>query len=210
MKSLKLRKFSVEKLKIENIKAWISTLDRKTVVQNVTIASAFLAFLIFFFLPVLMYNKKISSDARKLKDKVGQGTVKIIRIPEMTRQKELFGARIKKVREQFFDVKESDQLIEIISTLAGEAAIQISASRPSVRTLEIPKPFGEKYMALSYDLVVEGPYHNLGMFINKLEHFGKHFAVHELSIVGGDTGTVNHQCTLVLTAFVKRPELVKP
>ena len=207
MTKFTLPKISLQKLSIENLKLWIASIDRKTLIQNLTIGGAFLGFLIFFFFPILIQNKRLSGEVGRLKERVRVAAVKIARIPEMTRQKELFGVRIKQIREQFFEAKESDQLIEIISTIASEAGVKISASRPASRNLELPSPFAEKYIALSYDLVMEGPYHNMGTFINKLERYPKHFAVHELEMAGGEKTSNTLQSTLVLTAFIKRPEI---
>ena len=207
MKKFTLPQISFQKLSIANLKLWIASIDRKTLIQNLTKGGAFLAFIIFFFIPILIQNKRLSGEVGRMKEKVRVATVKIARIPEMTKQKELFGVRIKQIREQFFEAKESDQLIEIISTVAGEAGVTISASRPASRNLELPSPFAEKYIALSYDLVMEGPYHNMGAFINKLERYPKHFAVHELETTGGEKASNVLQSTLVLTAFIKRPQI---
>lgn len=206
MKKLTLPKISLEKLTLANLKLWIASIDRKILIQNLTIGGAFLAFIIFFFFPLLIQNKRLSGEVNRLKETVRISTVKIGRIPEMAKQKEQFGARTKIIRAQFFETKESDQLIEIISIIASEAGVKISASRPAARNLELPKPFNESYVALSYDLVMEGQYHNMGAFVNKLERYPKHFAIHELQMVGSEKSLSVPQCTLVLTAFIKRPE----
>ena len=76
-----------------------------------------------------------------------------------------------------------------------------------MKSLEFPVPFSAMYVAISYELAVEGPYHNLGTFINRLEHYSKNLSVHALEITGGEKVATTHQATLVLTAFLKRPKI---
>lgn len=207
MNKISLPKISLEKLKIENIRLWLLSIDRKILIQNTIAVGGFLIFVLFFFLPILIHNKTVTQEVNRLRERIAQANVKITRIPEMTRQKELFGVRIKKIRAHFFETKEGDQLIEIISMTANESGTKINASRPSSRPLVLPSPFDQKYVPLSYELIVEGSYHSLGTFINKLESYSKHFAVHEVQIVGGGKDSSAHQCTLLLTAFVEQPQV---
>lgn len=204
---MKMKKFTFPKLSIEQLKTWIVLADQKTLIQNAIAAGSFLIFIFLFFLPILMHNKKLLSEVNALRNKINQASFKITRIPEMTRQKELFGARTKRIREQFFEVKETDKLIEIMSTLAAQTGLTISASRPASRTLELPPAFALMYLPVSYELVVEGSYHNLGTFINSLERYSKNFAVHDLQITTGEKNPNTQQCTMVLTAFMKRQNM---
>ena len=191
-------------LSVEHLKAKLSAVDRKSLIQNAAMGAALFIFIFFFFLPLLMQNKKMADKLNNLKWKIGQSKVKIERIPELTKQKELFGARTEQVRKQFFDAKEADQLIGIISSMAADSGVKINASRPTEKTLELPPPFAQMYVAQSYELIVEGGYHNLGMFINKLEHYSKNFAVHSIHIASGQKGSSAQQCTLTLTAYMRR------
>ena len=201
-----MKKINIPKVSINDFKIWISSVDRKTLIQNTTVGAVFLIFLLFLFLPLVIQNQRSAGKVRQLKNKIVQASVKIARIPEWTKQKELFGARIKLIREQFFEAKESDQLIQIISTAAAEAGVKISASRPSTKSLEVPAPFAQLYMIQSYELLVEGPYHNLGTFVNKLEQYSKNLALHDLYIVKGSKAPNIQECTVTLSAFLKRSE----
>jgi len=186
---------------------WIRSVDRKTLIQNATIAGAFLIFVLIFFFPILMENKRLSREVGGLRSKVSQAKTKIAKIPEMTKQKKLFGERTKKIREQFFTANEADKLIEVISTIATEAGVKIDATRPATKLIEIPAPFSKTYMPFSYEFTVEGSYHNLGSFINNLERYAKNFAVHDMEItVSGDKTLKSQQSTLQITAFMKRPQ----
>lgn len=198
-----MKKIEVPKISLQEIKSWVTGLDRKVLVQIIIALGSFLIFILFFFTPILVYNKKVSRQADNLKAKVMRATVKISRIPEMKRQKELFGARIKTVREQFFDTNEAERLLEIISTLASETGVKISASRPVIRMLELPEPFSKMYASLSYELAVEGSYHNLGQFVNHLESYKKNLSISELQIVGAEKASGLLQGSVILTAFVQ-------
>ena len=185
------------------LKAWLAG-DRKTLIQNGIIAAAFLGFIFFFFLPVWSHNQKTAAQVKDLKERIQSADVKIARIPEMNRQKEMYGARTKETREQFFDAKDTEKLIEIISTTAASAGVKISASRPTDKTVAIPLPFDQTYVPVGYELIVEGGYHHLGLFINHLEQYPKHFAVFKLEVVKNEKVENIHRATLFLTAFLKR------
>ena len=201
MKRLDIPKFSVQDLKL-----WIASIDRKTLIQNATVVGAFFAFVLLFFFPLLIQNKRLAAEVNGLKTKVSQANVKIGRIPEMTKQKKLFGERTKKIREQFFATDEADKLIEVISTIAGDSGVKINATRPATKLLEIPMPFSKTYVPISYEFAVEGSYHNVGAFVNSLENYAKNLAVHDLQIAAGDKTMKTQQSTLVITAFLKRPQ----
>ena len=201
-----MKKFDIPKISVEDIKLWIASIDRKTLIQNASVAGAFFVFILLFFFPLLIQNKRLAMEVNGLRTKVSQANVKIARIPEMTKQKKLFGERTKKIREQFFVVDEADKLIEVISTIAAEFGVKISATRPAAKLLEIPAPFSKTYVPISYEFAVEGSYHNVGAFVNSLENYAKNFAVHDLQIAAGDKTMKTQQSAMVITAFLKRPQ----
>lgn len=201
-----MKKFDIPKISVEDVKLWIASIDRKTLIQNATVVGAFFVFILLFFFPLLIQNKRLAGEASGLKMKVNQANVKIGRIPEMTKQKKLFGERTKKIREQFFAADEADKLIEVISTIATESGVKINATRPATKLLEIPGPFSKTYVPINYEFAVEGSYHNVGAFVNSLENYAKNLAVHDLQITAGDKTMKTQQSTLVITAFLKRPQ----
>lgn len=203
-KSKPMKKITIPTISATSIKNWIQNIDRKVLVQNTIMTSAFFIFVLFFFLPVLHHNKRMTAEVKYLKEQVDSAKSKIIKIPEMRRQKELFGTRIKKIREQFFEAEEGDQLLEIVSSLASEAGVRISASRPIEDASEPPAPFNDKYLALSYELVVEGMYHNLGEFVNGLERYTKNIAVLNFQISVALKNSTTHRATLVLSTYLKK------
>lgn len=198
-------KLNLSKLTFAEVKLWLESIDRKTLIQNGLLGGALFVFVFFLFLPLSFQAKKLSREANQLKQKINQANVKIIKIPEMIKQKDLFGARIQKIRQQFFEPQETDLLIEIMSKAAADSGVKISASRPSAKSLELPSPFDKKYIPVSYELVVEGSYHGIGKFINLFEQFPSSFAVHSLQIVESTEKTGFRQAELTLTAFIKHP-----
>ncbi len=201
-----MKKIELPKFTIEDVKLYFQSMDRKVLIRNGIFAGAFLAFILFFFLPLTLQAKKLSTEVKNLKQKIGQANIKIAKIPEMTKQKELFGTKIKQLREEFFEPNETDKLIEIISTAANDSSVKISASRPSTKILELTPPFDKKYIPVSYELVIEGSYHAIGKFINTFEGYPKSFAVHDLRIIeGAEAVSGQRQATMTLTAFIQHP-----
>lgn len=201
-----MKNINIPKITVTDIKFWFQSIDRKILIRNGAIAGGLLVFVLFFFLPLFVQAKKLTGEVKKMKQKISQANIKIAKIPEMTRQKELFGTRIKKLRDEFFEPNETDKLIEIISTAANDSGVKINASRPSAKLLELQTPFDKEYIPVSYELVVEGPYHAIGKFINTFESYPKSFAVHDLQITEqSDETNGQRQGVLTLTAFIKHP-----
>ncbi len=204
-----MKNINIPKITVSDIKQWLESVDRKILVRNGIGAGFLLAFILFFFLPLTIQTKRLSGEVKSIKQKIAQANAKIAKIPEMTKQKELFGVRIKKLREEFFDPNETDKLIEVISKAAGDAGVKIKASRPSSKTMELPAPFDKKYIPVSYELVVEGSYHAIGTFISTFESYPKSFAVHDLHLAEGtEAAKGQRQAVLTLTAFIKHPATV--
>ena len=199
-----MKKITLPNLSPEKIKLWLQSIDQKVLIQNSIVAGSFLIFLIVFFFPLLIHNQKSKGQVDNFKNKLNQARSKILKIPEMKRQKDLFGARVQKTREQFFESEETDKLIEVASAIAGETSVRISASRPSDEVIELPKPFDARYSSVSYELVVEGTYHNLGMFVNGLEEYSKNFSIRNFQILAATKGATVHQCSLTITAYLKQ------
>lgn len=202
---------SFRDLKPADMMKWLRSVDRKTLIQWSIIGGALFAFIFFFFLPMLNDNNRLMAENQSLQMMMQEASVKIARIPELKEQKSVYGARIAKIRDQFFEVHEKGELIKMISTVAAESGVRISASKPSAKKIELPDPFGMQYEPVNYELNVEGSYHDLGEFINGLELHAKNFSIFELQIAKKeregqevlDAGVL--ESTSVLTAFVKKP-----
>ncbi|OGX06102.1 MAG: hypothetical protein A3G87_02640 [Omnitrophica bacterium RIFCSPLOWO2_12_FULL_50_11] len=200
-----LRGGSPRDVKPADLVKWLRSLDRKTVIQWTIIGGALVAFIFFFFLPILGQNSQLLNEKKMLQFMIQQASAKIARISEMKKQKELYGARISGIRGQFFETEQKDELIKIISSVARTTGVRISASEPSKKNVELPPPFGGQYETVSYELIVEGSYHDLGMFINGLERYAKHFVIFELHIAKEKREEARLlESTFTLTAFVKR------
>lgn len=198
------KKSDVQKMVLEQSKIFFASARKSPYFQQGVIIALLAVFILFFFLPIWMQNRKTSAQVSELKRRIETANAKIARIPEMTKQKEEQTSKLQKVRNQFFEAKEIDKLIEIISTAAADTGVRISATRPTYKTVEMPPPFDQIYLSVSYELIVEGPYHNFGSFINALERYPKHFVVSNLEIQNSDKTPDIHKYTLNLTAFLKK------
>src|SRR3989338_7325667 len=155
-------KFKREHFNIQNIVGWLWNLDRRLLIQGGIIAFSILLFIFGFFFPILIYNRKATLQVKQLQMMIQGAKKRITHIPEMKKQKEIYGARLKQAREQFFEPQEVDQIIQVISTTASRTGVRITASRPSNKALELPVPFNQLYIAATYELTIEGSYHKIG------------------------------------------------
>ena len=184
----------------------LRALDKRVLIQNGIIAAAVLIFIFLFFIPILAQNQKTIKEVNYLTLMLQGAKAKIALIPKMRKEKEELTARANEVREQFFKTEEIDQLISIISTVLVNANIKITASRPGAPSKTLPTPFDKFYTAATYELALEGSYHDLGKAINELERYPKNFTIDGLTILGSDKGGSENKENLILTAFIKTPE----
>ena len=189
---------------VEQFRGWVATVDRKTLTQYGIWGGAFLVFVLLFLVPLLAKNKSAADEVNQLKSKITTARSIIGRLSEMRKQKEAFGARMERVRVGFFKAEEAKQLIEIISKTAAESKVRITASQPAGQEVVLPPPFDQVYRPLSYELTVEGGYHDFGMFLYRLEHYSKNFAIREFKMTT-DKNTPGIQKGLItVTAFFER------
>ena len=189
---------------VEQAKAWLATVDRRTLIQNGIAAGAFLIFVFLFLFPLLARNKGAADEVNQLKSKIANARSTIGRLPEMRKQKEAFGARMEQVRKGFFKAEEAKQLIEIISKTASESRVRITASQPGGQELTIPPPFDQVYRPVTYELNVEGGYHDLGLFLYRLEHYSKNFAIRDFKMISDKNTPGTHKGVITLSAFFER------
>lgn len=189
---------------VSKARSYLAGVDRKVLIQNGVIVGAFLAFIVFFFFPILGRNRQAAGEVAQLKSRIHNAGVLIARLPEMKKQKDVFGARIENVRKGFFKAAEANQLIEIISTAANQSKVRISATQPGAKEVTLPDPFQQMYRVASYELTVDGGYHGLGLFTNRLEQYSKNFAVPELKMTRAKETPGVHKAVLVVHAFFER------
>ncbi len=189
---------------VSRFRAWLAGVDRKVLIQNGVILGAFLVFIVFFFFPILGRNRAAAGEVAQLKGQIYNAGALIARLPEMKKQKEIFGARIEKIRKGFFKSSEASQLIEIISAAANQSKVRISATQPGAKEVTLPDPFQQIYRVASYELTVDGGYHGLGTFTNRLEQYSKNFAVPELKMTRNKETPGAHKAVLVVHAFFER------
>ena len=201
---MKMVKPAFDRAIVKKLIAELQGIDRKMLIQIGVIFGVFIIFIFAFFLPILMQNRHSSKVVRELRMMIQGANIRIARVPEMRKQKEKYGARVKQMRGQFFDPQEIDQIIKVISASAIQNGVRITSSKPSTKTIEFPPPFNQTYVPASYELTVEGSYHSLGYFINNLELYEKSFGISDIHIQKNDPTPGIHQCNLILTAFLKR------
>lgn len=189
---------------LEQAKAWLAGIDRKTLIQNGIAGGAFLIFVVLFLLPLLARNKAAADEVNQLKSKITNANAVIGRLPDMRKQKEIFGVRMERVRSGFFKAEEVKQLIQIISKIAGDSRVRITASQPGREETPLPTPFDQVYRPVTYELNVEGGYHDLGLFLYRLEHFAKNFEVREFKMTSDKNAPGIHKGVITLSGYFER------
>ncbi len=196
-------KISINDFTPKKILEFITSLDRRMLVQYAILLVALVSFIFGGFLPILVKNAKTMEQVKKNQFMIQGATARIAKIPEMKKEKAYLDARIKRVRENFLKSDEQDEFIRIVSGTAQKSGVKITGSKPRPPSIKLPPPFGQTLTEISYDLTLRGGYHELAAFFNGLERYPKNFIIQSFYIKGVDSEAGEHDATMVLTAFIR-------
>lgn len=186
-------------------KAWQR--DRKLVMRRVGITLAFLVFTFGILLPLTLKVNELQRKQKELKAAVMSAEGKISRMPELKNQRTAYQKEIADIREGLFQVRELDQLLGDLSKVAIKVNVRIVASKPIESRLELPSPFNQQFLPATFELVIEGGYHEVGMFLNEIERMPKWLLIREVNMQSGRGGSGSElQCTFQVSAFVNVPK----
>ncbi|MDP1569578.1 MAG: type 4a pilus biogenesis protein PilO [Vicinamibacterales bacterium] len=125
---------------------------------------------------------------------VGLATAR--QLPEFRAQVDELTARLDSLKAILPDEKDVADLLRRIQTMAAQSDLTIRGFRPqaiNTRTLHAEWPIG---------LELEGSYHNLGLFLDRVSKFPRIINVSGLVLQGQDGGTATLRVSCTATTFV--------
>lgn len=125
---------------------------------------------------------------------VGLATAR--QLPEFREQVDELTARLDSLKAILPDEKDVADLLRRIQTMAAQSDLTIRGFRPqaiNTRTLHAEWPIG---------LELEGSYHNLGLFLDRVSKFPRIINVSGLVLEGQDGGTATLRVSCTATTFV--------
>ncbi len=124
-------------------------------------------------------------------------------------QKEETLTYIQTIKERLYSPGETSLLLGLVSKIAEEAKVSIVASKPREgETIEFPEPYSSRYHAELYDFGLEGGYHEIGKFMEKIESYHKILRVEAFQLNPAKEDQKGHIAELTLSAIILKEEAI--
>jgi type IV pilus assembly protein PilO len=149
-----------------------------------------------------------SKELGEIQERVTKGVESARRLPEFRKQVSELENRLEGLKPILPEEKDVGDLLRRIQTLAVQSNLVILGFRPQVTTA---KPLHDEWPIA---LVLEGNYHDLGLFLDRVSKFPRIINIGNIAIdqknppVGG--ATMEIQATATTFVLVDRPEHVPP
>jgi Tfp pilus assembly protein PilO len=139
-----------------------------------------------------------TTERQELQDEVEKGKVTAARLPEFQREVERREATLQALSRILPSSKEVDDLLRKVQQMAAESSLNVLRFHPEATQ---PREF---YAAWPISLELDGNYHNLAYFFDRLSKLSRIVNVSNLKIAAAKTPTVTStiRATCTATTFV--------
>ncbi len=176
----------------------LAGLEKKQI-AGFTVAYIVILLLLSLFLKAKINNLKTISIELSKKTAAVEEAEELIEGQERYRQEiDQLKKRIEIYEDKLPEQREVPQLFRELDEIAGQSQIKII----SVGSEQFEER--EHYWRYWMDLALEGGYHELGRFINKLESLGRFIKVDDIQISSDPQNLLKHNIKLVVSTFVSK------
>lgn len=144
-----------------------------------------------------------SAELAEIQGRVTKGVESARRLPEFRLQVAELEARIEGLRPILPDEKDAGDLLRRIQTLAVQSNLVIKGYKPQVTTAR------EMYDEWPINLIIDGNYHNWGLFLDRVSKFPRIINIGNIAIVQKDPPVAGATMAITATAttfvLVDRP-----
>lgn len=147
----------------------------------------------------------------KVKGEIAVIESQIVRLQTLKRNEKMwlqnkdeYSKYIKEVKARLFSPGEASLLLGRIAKLADESEVSIISSSPRDGKVEFPKPFDASFKADLYDFTVEGGYHEMAHFINRIESYPQILRVELFQLSPNEDVPGKHLAEITLSAVSKK------
>jgi Tfp pilus assembly protein PilO len=166
-------------------------------------AAIYGAFYYFVYTKMQAEIEKKTEQHQELKDEVEKGRVTAARLPEFQREVERREATLQALSRILPSSKEVDDLLRKVQQMAAESSLDVLRFKPEATQ---PREF---YAAWPISLELDGNYHNLAYFFDRLSKLSRIVNVSDLKIAAGKdptvSSTIQASCTATTFVFIETP-----
>ena len=170
----------------------------------------------FYFLYASPAQAEVAANLQKLqtlRTEIDKGHATERRLPQFERQVKVLEARMEGLKAVLPEEKDVGDLLNRMQTLALQSNIKIKSFNPKA----VVTNSKQMYLELPHDVEIDGSYHNLGIFLDRLSKMSRIINVGDIGIKGKDkpetASTITAKCiatTYVLTESSQAPGKAAP
>ena len=191
---------SIKQLTKDDVLNFFKKVDKKTWIKLGVAVGSLLIFIGFVVWPAWVTRIGVRQQVTDLKAQIMTTQNLLHRQPQLLKDKEKYLATSHEVKSRLFESGGGALLLGVISKMAQESNVSIVSSSPKPFDGKFPPPFDGLYEASAYDFTVEGGYHDLAMFVSKIENYEKILRIQTYHVAPQDKSPEKHLADISLTA----------
>lgn len=165
----------------------------------------------FYYFYEIPQQAEIATQARELsaiRGRISRGQAMARQLPEFRKEIGTLEARLEALKPILPDERDVGDLLRRVQTLATQSNLQVRGFRPQAITTK------EMHAEWPIALQLEGTYHNLGLFLDRVSKFPRIINIGNLILVARDNAkggsSINIQATATTFVLVDTPKPAGP
>ena len=198
------------KLSLKSLVPYLEKVEKLSTVQRVLIYVGTFVVLIgtvvyFLYMPKWDMKSELTAEFENLSSKLMIAKRNAAKLPKLRAQMKAEEVKFAEASKALPERKEIPTLLTVISQSGGEAGLEFQLFQPGA---EVNKKF---YTELPLQLRVQGGYHNLAEFFDRVAAIPRIVTIKDITIVpgGGKGGKLNASCSAVTYKFIEQTEKKK-
>jgi type IV pilus assembly protein PilO len=152
------------------------------------------AFYYFYDMPQQVAIEKQAKELSAIRGRITTGQAQARQLPEFRKEIGGLEARLDSLKAILPDERDVGDLLRRVQTLATQSNLQVRSFRPQAITNK------EMHAEWPIALQLEGSYHNLGLFLDRVSKFPRIINIGNLALAAKATPTPNSTMTISATA----------
>jgi type IV pilus assembly protein PilO len=152
------------------------------------------AFYYFYDMPQRAAIEAQTTQLSAIRGRISKGQAMARQLPEFRKEIGTLEARLDALKPILPDERDVGDLLRRVQTLATQSNLQVRSFKPQAITTK------EMHAEWPIALQLEGNYHNLGLFLDRVSKFPRIINIGNLSLAAKDDGTPASSMTIAATA----------
>lgn len=152
------------------------------------------AFYYFYEMPQQVELSEQAKELSAIRGRISRGQSMARQLPEFRKEIGTLEARLESLKPILPDERDVGDLLRRVQTLATQSNLQVRGFRPQAITTK------EMHAEWPIALQLEGSYHNLGLFLDRVSKFPRIINIGNLTLAAKEGATANSSMTIQATA----------